>query len=213
MAIVQPGTGEAPVIEDGLYEVTCIDLEELEMADEYSNGELRPKVKVRLQVHGTDDGDGNDVVLDPLMNLKWSAGGKYPASTLFTYATAFCGPQDGNFPFDTDDLMDKKAQALIQTEPGKWPKVTQIVALKKNGAKAPAKATTADDLPWEDAPMPTILNEKGEVDFDAFWKAVRGAGISRTEVIAEVNGDIENLMTMEPTQVPILLEHVIAKYA
>lgn len=207
MAYVAPGTGEAPVIEDGLYEVTCVGLEELEMADEYSNGEPRAKLKVKLQVHGTDDGDGKEVILDPLMNLKWSAGGKYPASTLFTYATAFCGPQNGDIGFDTDTLKGKKAQALIQTEPGKWPKVTQIVALKKGKAAAPA----TDAAPWED--VPAVLNDKGEVDFDAFWKAVRGAGISRTEVANEVGGDIENLMGMDPTLVPEFLKHVLEKYA
>ena len=33
MAVVVPGTGDTPVIEDGLYEVTCIDTEELSMVD------------------------------------------------------------------------------------------------------------------------------------------------------------------------------------
>lgn len=217
MPVVEPSVGDVPIIEDDLYDFTILGTEVTEKADKFSGGKKVKKLRVSMQMHGTDDGEGNELVLDPLINLKWSAGGDYPASTLYLLATAVCGPQDPDIPFNTDTLDGKKGRASVKTDkPGEtWPRVKEFMAPKKNGARtttvAPAPTTNTsaviDDVPWED--VPAVLDENGAVDWTVFWKAIKDANISRAEVAAEVNGDIENLMQMDPALVPEFLKHLL----
>lgn len=208
MAIAEPSTGDAPEIEDGLYDMTCTDVSDPFEEMDFNGKKKIKKVRIFLQVHGTDDGEGNEVTLDPKVNLKWSAGGDYPPSTLFLFATALCGPQDPDVGFDTDNLKNKSCQGMIKTETGKWPRIEpkSLLPLKKNGAKAAAapqqaKATAA-------LPSPALINYMGQVDFTAFWKGIDALGINHDKVAEAVNGDLSNLQTMEPTLVVDLYEHL-----
>ncbi len=209
MAVVEPGTGDVPVIEDNIYDVTCIDTEELEMVDKYSDGQKRKKIKVHLQVHGTDDGEGHEIVLDPLLNLKWSSGGNYPASTLYMYAVALCGPQDGDVAFDTDNLKGKKARALIRTEePGTWPKVKEIMPVGKAGTATQAKAASTS---------PNLVNFMGEPDWPKFWDAADklcgDRDKAKAAILPLVNDDLTNLEGMNASTVVDLYEALKEKLA
>ena len=179
MAVVVPGTGDTPVIEDGLYEVTCIDTEELMMVDKFSGGKERAKIKLHLQVHGTDDGEGEEVIIDPLLNLKWSSGGDWPASTLYLYAVALCGPQDGDVAFDTDNLKGKTATALTRTETaGAWPKVKEIMPLKKGVKNAPTQHVS-NGKPLAEAGIDALTEAQA---LAAWFDAVKAHGYTPKEI-------------------------------
>lgn len=207
MAIAEPSTGDAPEIEDGMYDLTCTDVSDPFEEMDFNGKKKIKKVRIFIQVHGTDDGEGEEVVLDPKVNLKWSPGGDYPPSTLFLYATALCGPQDGDIAFDTDNLKGKSCQGMIKTETGKWPRIEpkSLLPIKKNGGTQ-AKATSASK-------SPALVNFMGETDWPAFWKAVEDLKVSREQVAEAVNGDLRNLESMEPTHVVDLYEHLKEKYA
>lgn len=214
MAIVEPGSGDVPVIEDDLYDVTVVGLEEYEQADQYSNGKVVKKLKVHMRVHGTDDGEGNEIVLDPIVNLSWFDGGDNGAnaSNLYKFAVALCGPQDGDIPFDTENLKGKTARATIKTAaPGQWPKVKDLMPLKRgNGIKAtPVKADTSKS--------PSLINFMGEPDWPKFWaeadKLCGSRDKAKEAILPLVNDDLKNLESMEATTVVDLFEALKEKLA
>jgi hypothetical protein len=194
MAIAEPSTGDAPEIEDGLYEVTCTGVSDPFEEMDFNGKKKIKKVRIFLQVHGTDDGEGNEEMLDPKVNLKWSPGGNYPPSTLYVFATAFCGPQDGDVAFDTDNLINKRARATIKTEPGKWPKVTDMMALKKNGQSAPTAAqearqpTNVDDVPFDTGEPST-----GASTINAWLDSMKAVGFNTKEIIDLCKSRFEKL--------------------
>ena len=189
MAIAEPSTGDAPEIEDGLYEVTCVDVSDPFEELDFNGKKQIKKVRIFLQVHGTDDGEGNEIILDPKVNLKWAPGGNYPPSTLFTFATAMCGPQDPDIPFNTDNLLQKSARATIKTEPGKWPKVSDMMPLKKNGARAPAPSPTVDDAPFDTDDKPTLTDSLAEgVALSEWFESVKAIGYTPKEILDHAQG-------------------------
>lgn len=174
MAIAEPSTGDAPEIEDGLYELTCVNVSDPFEEKDFAGTKMIKKVRIFMQVHGTDDGEGNEVVLDPKVNLKWSPGGDYPASTLYLYATALCGPQDPDIAFDTDNLKRKSAKGMIKTEAGKWPRIEPKSLLPIKKGKATASAI--EDVPFDTEPplrdaladaaaLATIVDEAKKIGF------------------------------------------------
>ena len=177
MAIAEPSTGDAPEIEDGLYDITCVDVSEPFEELDFNGKKMISKVRIFFQVHGTDDGEGNEYVLDPKVNLKWSPGGTYPASTLFLYATALCGPQDGDIPFDTDNLKGKSARATIKTEAGKWPRISDLMAPKKG------KAAPVDDTPFDTDDKPPLKDALAEAAaLAAIVDEAKAIGFSMKEI-------------------------------
>lgn len=191
MAIAEPSTGDAPEIEDGMYDLTCTDVSDPFEEMDFNGKKKIKKVRIFIQVHGTDDGEGEEITLDPKVNLKWSPGGDYPPSTLFLYASAFCGPQDGDVPFDTDNLKGKSCQGMIKTETGKWPRIEpkSLLPAKKNGAKHVAdkgfetQLDPDDDVPYETEASP--LND--------WLTAMRGVGFSTKEIIDLCKSRFEKL--------------------
>jgi hypothetical protein len=183
MAIAEPSTGDAPEIEDGMYNLTCTDVSDPFEEMDFNGQKKIKKVRIFIQVHGTDDGEGGEVTLDPKVNLKWSSGGDYPPSTLYLYATALCGPQDGDIPFDTDNLKGKSCQGMIKTEAGKWPRIEpkSLLPLKKGKgidfSKLPIASNAAkvesDDVPFETDASP----------LNAWLDAMKGVGFSTKEII------------------------------
>jgi hypothetical protein len=205
MAVVEPGSGDVPVIEDDTYDLTCIDVEEVTQADKYAGGAMRKKLKVYVKVHGTDDGEGNEIVLDPLVNLKWSSGGDYPASTLYLIAVALCGPQDGEVPFDTDNLKGKRGRGVIMTDaPGTWPKIKTWLAVKKGGTPGRSLPGAKAEVPESEA-LP-LLKPDGAVDFTVFWAECAKRGITEKMLIGQLEtAQLDELYKMHPLTVLNLL--------
>lgn len=199
MPVVEPTKGgyEGVEIPDGLYVVTCKNVEETEM----KNDRFGKPDKYRLTLVGVTP-DGEPFTVEPLMNRTWSAmPGKTP-STLFTYAEAFGCDPDPNAAFDTDDLLNKKASAFIETaeEEGSWPRVTRITRIKTG---ASARSTTQ---PSEK--KPGVLLPDGTVDWTLLWKEVKRLGMTRESVAAQFDGDITKLTDMDGIDVAVWLDEL-----
>ncbi len=174
MSVVSPSTGDAPEVEDGLYTLRILRHEDAVRSndDEYDPG--APIVKVYVALEDTDDGEGNEIILRPIMNRKWSAGGKYPASTLYLYAKAFGVAGDPKEAFDTDWLDGARARGMVKTETvGGWPKIEakSLLPMVKRGAQsAPRKAQEAApaSLPGEDASLAAQADANA---LASFWEA------------------------------------------
>lgn len=173
MSVVEPSKSEAPEIDDGLYEVVCLGVDEKVIEDnQFGNNE---KFAIHLRLVDVFDPDGKEIDLDPLVNRKWSE-----KATLYQYAKAFGCATDLQSPFDTDRFKGKRAQALIETdfEKSAWPKVTSIVPLpaKKGGAKSAPSAAQEVRQPPEGAAV--------DADTVSDWfKARLGEGFQRKAII------------------------------
>lgn len=222
MAIVEEGSGEAPVIDDGLYELTVVSaITGIREGPDKYNPEVvdAPIVHVNMAVGGTEDEEGKPIVLRSTMNLKFSRGGSYPPSTLFLYAQAFgVAPPQGT-PFDTDWLVGKKAQGMVRTEEeGKWPKVINesLIPVKKNGG-TPTTHANAAARKADASKSPSLINFMGEPDWPKFWaEADKLAGDrdkAKELVLPLVNGDLKNLEGMDATTVVDLFEAMKEKVA
>jgi hypothetical protein len=186
MTIVEEGSGEAPEIEDGLYDLTVISAVTgiREGPDKY-NPEIidAPIVHINMAVGDYVDEDGKPIVLRSTMNLKFSRGGSYPPSTLYLYAVAFgvC-PAQGT-PFDTDWLQGKKAQGMIRTEEeGKWPRVVNesLIPAKKGSAQ---KAATKPQEARQAAEPPFDVDDDDDAKaLSSWWAETRKQGITRAQV-------------------------------
>ncbi len=192
MAIVQPSSGEAPQIPDGLYTLKILSATQ-GMRDNYEDKSiLEPFLRVQVQVADTEDEEGKEIVLRTDMTLKWSAGGKFPASTLYLYANAFGVSPGPDMPFDTDLLVNRVAQGMVKTPPeGGWPAVVRdslmpVKAVKgqpqpidfskmslpqsQKAQEAPSEATPFDTAPLGD-------------DLDLIQDEAKKIGYSMKEII------------------------------
>ncbi len=163
MPVIEPSVGNAPELDDGLYLVECIAIEEKTVEnDQFGN---RDKLEFSLKLLEVVDKDGSDIVLKPRVNRKWSE-----KATLFQYATAFGYEADPAEPIDTDVLLHRQARATVHTEKeGDWPRVTGLMALPR-GRTTRAKAAETDGP-----------------DIDGFWKRIRSAGYERGDVALHLN--------------------------
>lgn len=188
MSIVQPGgSGDIPEIPDGLYTATIKHAKDvtLEQADSFGNTE-----KVEIQVAFTDS-DGVSQTLEPRVNRKWGE-----KATLFTIAMAAGCDAEPFEPFDTDLLVGKKVNILVETpEEGKWPRVKAWSRVRGHKASAPPQT------PPGPSNTPAMITAVGLVDWQVFWRVLDEAGYTREMVAKELDGDLNNLERMEPTQV------------
>lgn len=169
MSIVQPGGSDAPEIPDGLYRAKVKNVQDvsLEKPDNFGNTE---KVKITVAFK---DSDGVDQTLDPQINRKWGE-----KANLFLIATA-CGCDcDPDEAFDTQDLVNREVNILVETkEEGKWPRVKTWSRLRTaRGAAQPPSAPPAAKKPGP------ILAEDGTVDWDAFYKETERLGATKESV-------------------------------
>lgn len=188
MSVVEPGgSGDVPVIDDGLYDavITAIKDVTLDEPDRFGNQD-----KVEIQVSFTD-ADGEPHTLEPRVNRKWGE-----KATLFTIAMA-CGLDVSPYePFDTDDLLKRKVRVLVETpEEGKWPRVKSWSRTARGKASAPAqKPTPASSLL-------SLIGATGDIDWTVFWSECGKASITRQMVSDALDGNLNNLTEMEPTAV------------
>jgi hypothetical protein len=183
MAIVEPSKSDAPVLEDGLYPVTCQGVDERTVDnDMFGNKE---KLEFHLLIEGETYEDGEPVTLDPRINRKWSE-----KATLYEWALAFGLNVSPEAPIDTDLFKGKKARAIIETaKEGDWPRVKKL--MKRSGEVATtgtakmAEGTTADVLHFD---------EKGDPkpDWNLFWALLHRHGLNKKHVI-DAYGPVDDL--------------------
>ena len=211
--------GEAPVIEDGLYTVTVVEVTEQTMEnDQFGHPE---KLRFKLLIEGLEDEDGDHVYLDPLLNRKLSLPDAKMQSTLSKW-TAIFGVAITAGGIDTDDFINRRAQALIQTaEPGSWPRVKDLLPLRKGAKAVAAKAnhehdpayTATGDYVCRSCHVALDPRDAEGVDFTAFWSKVKALGRSRTDVAEAVGGDLDTLRTMTTQQLEAILAHLAVEGA
>lgn len=180
MSIVQPGGSDAPEIPDGLYKakVKAVQDVTLEKPDNFGNTE---KVKITVAFVDTD---GVSQTLDPQVNRKWGE-----KANLFLIATA-CGCDcDPDEAFDTQDMLNRDVNILVETpEEGKWPRVKTWTRIKTARGAAQPPSTPAIPAPVGKRPGP-IIDPDGAVNWDAFWKETERLGATKESVIKAWSGE------------------------
>lgn len=183
-------------MEPGSYVVTCFDahVDKLEKS-QYGDGTV---LRFILELDEEEDEDGEKIQLDAIANLKLSAKSK-----LMAWIEAFGFHPAVGESFDTDQLVGKKAMAVIEdhqsADGGVFSRVKDLMPLPKSKG-GPGKV------------QPSLINPDGSADWTVFWGAVKLAGKSRGDVADELGLDItdlaKHLQEMDPFDVPELLEKV-----
>jgi hypothetical protein len=192
MSVVEPGSGgEVPIIPDDLYTATITKVIDvvLDEPDRFGNQE-------KVEIHLAFDVDGESEHLEPRVNRKWGE-----KATLYAIAEA-CGLEPDPWkPFDTDVLVKRKVNVLIETpEEGKWPRVKAWSKTRQaNGTKPAQKAPAAPQTP-------AMITALGDVDWTIFWAECGKAGIQKTEVAVEMGGDLTLLPNVPAADVVKLFE-------
>jgi len=191
MSVVEPGAGgEVPIIPNDLYTATITKVIDvvLEEADRFGNQE-------KVEIHLAFDVDGESMTLEPRVNRKWGE-----KATLYAIAEAAGLSPDPWAAFDTDALVKRKVNVLIETpEEGKWPRVKAWSKTRQTPAKGAQVAPVASDTP-------SMITALGVIDWTVFWAACKKAHIDQPEVADALGGDLTKLPEMEATKVVELFE-------
>ena len=209
MPVVDPSTGNPPIIVDERYTVTCRSCVAKDVTgDQFGNN---AKLEFGLEIEGLTNGDvwedaeqpNDPFVFTTRINRKWNE-----KSTFFIWTKAFGIDADDDLPFDSDALLGRKAIATFETEePGKWPKIVRMSRVPAQKVAKNAPTAVPPTLPG-----PALVNFMGEIDYTAFWKGIEDIGVTREQVAGELNGDLNNLKSMEATLIVDLFEHLKEKY-
>lgn len=177
-----------------MYNVRCIETTQDHLdGSKFGSGDV---VRIILEVQDQIDSDGNPVEIDAIANLKLT-----PKSKLWEWAEAFGLKPVVGQDFDTDDLVDCHARALIvdRDEPsadGKvYSRVEKIMAPGSNAAPA----------------SPTIVNADGTPNWSAFWPAIAKLGLNKQHVFDHIG--TMDLTGLDGADVAIAYEELKAKAA
>lgn len=195
MPVVKAGGADIPEIPDGLYQATVKGVQHITLEKQDDYGKTR-KVKITTAFV---DSDGVSQTLDTQVNEAW--GDK---ANLFLIASA-CGCQvDPDMDFDTDDMLNRKVNILVEQEAEEkpdgsiklhWPRVKSWTRIK-------ARAATPAAPPAAETPVSTaIIAADGTLDTNAFWTRTRRLGMTRESVVEAWGGDVEAILKAEPTDV------------
>jgi len=190
--VVQPSSGEVPIVPDGLYLATITGVKPitLDTPDQFGKSE---KLEISLEF----DVGGEIVNLDPRVNRAWSE-----KATLFLIAVASGLDVNPSEAFDADDLIDREVNILTEQEEGKWPRVKAWSKVGKKAAAARASGRAASSA------TPAVINQDGSPNHTAFWSAISALGLNRKHVIDKVGGDIEAFTKMDGPELAFLLEEL-----
>jgi len=185
--VVQPSSGDAPEVPDGLYTATikAVKPVKLETPDQFGKSE---KIEISLEFVA----DGEIVTLDPRVNPAWSE-----KATLFLIAIASGLEVTPHEAFDIDQLLNRQVNILTEQEEGKWPRVKAWSRVQqKKGAKAaePSRAGS-------------VVNPDGTPNHDAFWRAITALGLTRAHVFDKAGG-MDAFTAMDGADVGFLLEEL-----
>ena len=179
MAIVNEGSGDIPNVDAGLYTFKIVKTKSDVRQDDTFGNAGDPVLEIYCELADVVDEEGEPIVLRPIVNLKFSRGGKFQPSTLYLFAKAAgVAPPEGQ-PFDTDLLEGRVLQGMVQQEEGKWPRIepkslmpVKVKAMSQKAQEAPSEAA----VPWQE----------DVVDADtvsAWWKDILGQGFERKAIV------------------------------
>lgn len=183
--VIQPSSGEVPVVPDDLYLATIVSTKpvKLEEPDQFGKTD---KIEIKVEF----DVDDETVTLDPRVNQAWSE-----KATLFKIAIATgleVSPLEG---FDIAQLEGRQVRILTEQEEGKWPRI-------KEWSRVPQKKAGKTE-----AKTPAVVTSDGEPDYTAFWSAVNALGVTKKNVYDRAGG-MEAFMNMDGADVAYLLEEL-----
>lgn len=135
--IIQPSSSDCPIVPDDRYEAVIVSTKHisLDTPDQYGKTE-------KLEIKVSFDVDGEEVTLDPRVNLAWSE-----KATLFKIAQAAGLDVNPFDPFDTDQLHGRRLRIDTEQEEGKWPRVTGWAKLAGRQKAKPAPAQCKEHDP------------------------------------------------------------------
>ncbi len=173
MAIVQPGSGDIPEVEPGLYTFKIIKTKQDIRQDDTFGNAGEPVLEIHCELADIVDEEGEPIILRPIVNLKYSQGGKYQPSTLYLFAKAAgVAPREGQ-PFDTDLLEGRVLQGMVRQEEGKWPKIEPKSLMPVKAGKMGAHNAPTGHQDGADAP------------FDIIDRFARADGLTREQELTE----------------------------
>ena len=202
MSPVVHANEEMAQVTPGSYEVECIETGSFYMENDMYGNPDKVRIKVRV-----DDGTEDGPILDALCNEKLS-----PKSTLWRWAEAFGLEPEVGGDLDTDEMVGRKALAVIgerKTERGTWARIEDFVPLPKSRVKAPTKPVEGADGPDFDF---LKVNPQGdpEMDWTLFWKTATKHKVTKAMVFKEAG--TEDLTTLDPFDVPAILDKLIVPF-
>lgn len=194
---VQPGTYPVTVTEPAPVPDTIV-------SGQYGTSNV---IRFTFALDGMFNEEGEQMLIDAIANHNLS-----PLSKLNEWINALgLAPQIGE-EVDLDELVGRQALAQIIDNRGKdgqvYSRVDKIIpapTARQNGSKASPAAHAASQ-------SPSMITVTGELDFTEFWKACKNAGITQKEVAEAVSGDLNNLKTMDPTEVVALFDILKARH-
>lgn len=189
--VVQPSSGDAPEVPDGLYTATikAVKPVKLETPDQFGKSE---KIEISLEFVA----DGEIVTLDPRVNPAWSE-----KATLFLIAIASGLEVTPHEAFDIDHLISRQVNILTEQEEGKWPRVKAWSRVpQRKGAKADQQAVGATTA--------GVVNADGTPNYEAFWAQITAMGLNRGHVFDKIGGGMDTFMTMDGADIGFLLEEL-----
>jgi len=142
MPILTPKQSGGVRVEPGIYAVTCVGAtEDFIEGSRFGDGAI---LRIDLELEGETDSSGQPVIVDGIANLTLS-----PKSKLWGWVKAFGFELEFGTPFNTDDLIGARAQAVIVDKPSTsdpnlvFSAIDQIVPLPRAKGAAPAAKTAA----------------------------------------------------------------------
>lgn len=194
MPIVKASSGGGVHIKPNMYEVRCIETgaDHLE-GSKFGSGDV---VRIVLEVQGELDSDGNPVEIDAIANYKLT-----PKSKLWTWAEAFGLKPVVGQDFDTDDMVDCHARALITDR-------DEVAADGKIYSRV-EKIMALDQVAGAAAQSPALVNADGTPNWSAFWPAIAKLGLNKQHVFDHVGS--MDLTGMDGADVAIAFESLKEK--
>ena len=200
MSPVVHANEEMAQVTPGSYEVECIETGSFYMENDMYGNPDKVRIKVRVET-GSDEAP----VLDALCNEKLS-----PKSTLWRWAEAFGLEPEVGGDLDTDEMVGKKALAVIgerKNERGTWARIEDFVPLPKSRSPKAAPPPVEEDM------MAFLkVNEQGdpEVDWTLFWKVCTKNKVSKAALIKFFEG--KEPKDVDPFDLPAALDALIVPF-
>ncbi len=152
MAVI-PVTESVVLLNDGSYEVECIDAEPDQLENpQWGSGDI---IRFQFKVIGEFDKAGEPVILDPIATAALT-----PQTKLWSWSIALGEQPVIGEDFDTDRLLNKRALAQVKSDlkpdgTKGFPKIKNLIPLPKSTPKGRTR-TQANKLtaPREPTPPP-----------------------------------------------------------
>jgi hypothetical protein len=192
--VLKATVGGGVNVDPGTYEALCLEAKADTLQNpQFGNGDV---LRIKVELVGIKDEDGEPVVLDGMASLKLS-----PMSKLWGWVSAFGFKLDVGQEFDTDLLRGKRAFAVVGQREGQdgalWARIEDFVPLPKG---AQPVSTSADVIRFDENGTP-------HPDWTVFWNLLRKHGITPKNV-QDAYGDVK---VTDPFDLPGIVDELIEK--